>query len=52
MSEILFAFVVFIAMLAILATVMIRSKELIPGILVIDLDILLAMSMIAYTVKR
>lgn len=52
MSEILFAFVAFIAMLAMLATVMIRKKELIPGILVIDLDILLVMSMIAYIAKR
>ena len=52
MSEILFAFVAFIVMLAILATVMIRNKELISGILVIDLDILLVMSMIAYIVKR
>lgn len=51
MSEILFAFVAFIVMLAILATVMIRKKELIPGILAIDLDILLVMSMIAYIVK-
>lgn len=48
---ILFAFVAFILMLAILATVMIRKKEIIPGILVIDLDILLVMSMIAYIVK-
>ena len=52
MPEILFAFVAFIVMLAILATVMIRKKELIPGILVIDLDMLLVMSMIAYIVKR
>lgn len=51
MSEILFAFVVFIAMLAVLATVMIRKKELVSGILVIDLDILLVISMIAYIVK-
>lgn len=51
MSEILFAFVAFIVMLAILATVMIRKKEILPGILVIDLDIILVMSMIAYIVK-
>ena len=51
MSEVLFAFIAFIAMLAILATVMIRKKELIPGVLVIDLDILLVISMIAYIVK-
>ena len=51
LSEILFAFVVFIVMLAILATVIIRKKELIPGILVIDLDILLVMSMVAYIMK-
>lgn len=48
---ILFAFVAFIVMLAMLATVMIKKKEILPGILVIDLDILLAMSMIAYIVK-
>lgn len=52
LSETLFAFVVFIAMLAVLATVMIRNKELIPGILVIDLDILLVMSMIAYIMEK
>ena len=51
MSEILLAFIAFIVMLAILATVMIRKKELIPGILVIDLDILLVMSMIVYIAK-
>ena len=51
MSDVLFAFVAFIVMLAILATVMIRKKALISGILVIDLDILLVMSMIAYIVK-
>lgn len=51
LSEILFAFIAFIVMLAILATVMIRKKELIPGILVIDLDILVVMSMIAYIMK-
>lgn len=51
MLEILFAYVAFILMLAILATVMIRNKELIPGILVIDLDIILVMSMIVYIVK-
>lgn len=52
LSETLFAFVAFIVMLAISATVMIRKKEYISGVLVIDLDILLVISMITYIVKK
>lgn len=51
MLEVLFAFIVFIVMLTILAIVMIKRNELMPGVLVIALDILLVMSMITYIVK-